>query len=192
MIYEIPNFISQQDIDYIYVELNKNIETSPEIFNKKQGSYRDGKTIFISEEPNLKNLDVFLFEKIFGSKSLLSFLHRRYYPDFETGDSGYEFHRYSSGEICHVHSDGECTFLNRTKDEEAMLRFASIVLHLNTPSSGGELVFPELNKTIKTEAGKIVIFPPYGFAQHYTRESPDNRDVIVTWFVYKNIFVKHR
>lgn len=188
MIYEIPNFINQQDIDYIYGELNKNIEASPEIFKRKENSYRDGKTISISEESNLKNLDSFLFEKIFSSKSLLGFIKRRYYPAFESGDSGYEFHRYFSGESCHLHSDGECSFSDQNK--EVILRFASIVLHLNTPSLGGELIFPELNKTIKTEAGKIVIFPPYGFAQHYTNPSKENRDVIVTWFVYKNVLVR--
>jgi hypothetical protein len=66
----------------------------------------------------------------------------------------------------------------------------SVVLHLNTPKDGGDLVFPAFNKTIKTEAKKLVLFPPYNYVKHYTTESTTNRDVIVSWFVYKNIVAR--
>jgi len=54
---------------------------------------------------------------------------------------------------------------------------------------GGELVFPVQNKKIKTEVGKIVVFPPYGMYQHYTTPSDEPREVIVSWFVYNNLTV---
>lgn len=189
MIFELPDFVSKENLEFINSKLCSNENISK--LSIKSGSYRDGKTIMISSDPNLKELDSFLFSNIFGSYELINFINRRYLPKYEIGDSGYEFHRYAPGDICHIHSDGEVSFSD-TPGQEVMLRFASIVLHLNTPSSGAELIFPSLNKSVKTEAGKLVIFPPYGFSQHYTTESPDNRDVIVTWFVYKDILVRKR
>lgn len=189
MIYEIPNFLNQEQLDYINNELSAAISSNPDIFKVELDSNRDGKSILISSKEELKNLDSFLFKNVFSSESLLSYLQKRYSPFFDTGDGGYEFHRYAPGDLCNIHHDGEANF--RSDQNTTLLRFASVVLHLNTPSSGGDLVFPTLNKTVKTEAGKLVIFPPYGFAKHYTTESTDNRDVIVTWFVYKNLTV-HR
>jgi hypothetical protein len=190
MIFELPNFVSEDQLNFINSEIEK-YYNNPEISKRKESSYRDGKTIIISNHPEVEELDNYLF-KIFSSPELLNYLNRRYFPKFETGDTGYEFHRYEPGDICQVHSDGEVSASHGQHNEEYLLRFASIILHLNTPKVGGELIFPSLNKTIKTEAGKIVIFPPYGFAQHYTTESSDPRDVIVTWFVYKNLLVRHR
>jgi hypothetical protein len=54
---------------------------------------------------------------------------------------------------------------------------------------GGELIFPAQNKAIKTEKGKIVVFPPYATHGHYTTPSPEVREVVVTWFVYSDIIV---
>jgi hypothetical protein len=189
MIFELPNFVSQEQLNFINCEIEKYYNI-PEISHRKNKSYRDGKTIAISNHPELKELDDCLF-KIFSSAELLNFIKIRYAPKHESGDSGYEFHRYLPGDYCHVHSDGELPF-NDERSQEICLRFASVVLHLNTPKVGGELIFPAFNKTIKTEAGKMVIFPPYGFAQHYTTESPDNRDVIVTWFVYKDFLARKK
>lgn len=190
MIFELPNFVSVDALDFINSEIEKHYD-NPKLSAQKPFSYRDGKSINVSGSPELKNLDDFLV-KIFASEELLSYIIRRYNPKYETADTGYEFHRYRPNELCHIHADGETTFRGDIPGEEVCLRFASVVLHLNTPSSGGELVFPTLNKTVKTEAGKIVIFPPYGFAQHYTNPSSSNRDVIVSWFVYKNLLVRHR
>jgi len=188
MIFELPNFVSQKDLDVINLEIGK-VYNNQDIAHRNLNSYRDGKTIAISDEKELMHIDELLVP-IFDKVS--NFVSRRYSPcfGFESADTGYEFHRYNAGEVCHMHADGEVTFSRQNKLEESLLRFASIVLHLNTPRTGGEIVFPTLNKTVKTEAGKVVIFPPYGFATHYTTESCDVRDVIVTWFVYKNLLVR--
>ena len=190
MIYELSNFVSEEQLIFINSQLSNHCANLKHL-NLKQNSYRDGESLNISLTPELKELDNFLFN-IFSSEKLINFISRRYYPQFETGDTGYEFHRYYPGDVCHVHADGEAIFSSKNSQEETFLRFASVVLHLNTPSSGGEIVFPTLNKTIKTEAGKIVIFPSYGFAQHYTNLSLDNRDVIVTWFVYRDLLVRKK
>lgn len=191
MIFEIPNFVSQEELNFINSKINFYMSNNKEEIKQfRPFSYKDGNTIFISKNKDFIELDKFL-NNIFVSSELLGFVNRRYRPTCSTADSGYEFHRYSPGNICNIHGDGEFTFNNYFTGEESLIRFLSVVLHLNTPSSGGELVFPELNKTIKTEAGKIVLFPPYNFYQHYTNPSSDNRDVIVTWFVYEKIKAVH-
>lgn len=189
MIIELPNFLTEDQINFINLFISK--ESKPENFSEKIGSYRQGKTVFISKQFNFLNLDKFLFENVFGAKKFLDTVVEQYNPAFQFGDSGYEFHRYEAGHICEKHSDVEAPF-DHQNQPSVFLRFASIVLHLNTPKDGGELIFPLLNKSVKTEAGKVVIFPPYGFAEHYTAPSTERRDVIVTWLVYNDLVVNKR
>jgi len=150
----------------------------------KYGTYRDGKSVFITQlaaqYPELKELDAIL-HGIFSNVQD-SLLKRRYKPQHGSGDSGYEYHRYAPGDVCHPHSDGETT--------NGLLRYASVVIHLNTIEEGGELVFPNQNKSVKTEEGKVVIFPPYGMFEHYSTPANVAREVIVTWFVYNNVRVE--
>jgi hypothetical protein len=187
MIFELSGFVSDEQLEYIKNNVYAHLEAEKNF--TKYGSYRDGDSFTISNIPELKELDTFLYDKIFSSKEFIGYINRRFRPIFPTADTGYEFHRYYPGDIAHLHADNEVFFNSESENSSALLRFASVVLHLNTPSSGGDLVFPHLNKTVKTEAGKIVVFPPYGFAQHYTTPSEDCRDVLVTWFVYDNISV---
>ena len=105
-----------------------------------------------------------------------------------SGSSDFEYHLYKAGDICRCHADGEIVF-NKETSNTTLLRYASVIVHLNTVNEGGELVFPNQNTKIKTEAGKVVIFPPYGFYQHYTTPSNENREVVVTWFVYNGITI---
>ena len=100
-----------------------------------------------------------------------------------SADSGYEYHIYDSQEICNYHGDGEFDH----NGSEIRIRYASVTLHLNTIKEGGELIFPNQNKKVKTEAGKIVIFPPYNMFGHYTTPSEEPREIIVTWFLYRGI-----
>jgi len=150
----------------------------------KYGTYRDGKTVAITnlagQHPELKEIDTVLHDIFSGVQD--SLLRRRYKPQYRSGDSGYEYHRYAPGDVCHPHSDGEV--------QDGLLRYASVVIHLNTIEKGGELVFPNQNKSVKTEEGKVVIFPPYGMFEHYSTPAEVAREVIVTWFVYNDVRVE--
>ena len=179
MILEFPNYLDS--------ETTKEIRDAvkPFISHKKETAYnRDGNTVFITEISELKDLDNKLHE-IF-TKVQSSIIQNRYKPQSRSADSGYEYHLYNPNDICHYHADGEFSDL---KSGKTFLRYASVVLHLNTVHEGGELVFPEQNKSVKTEEGKLVIFPPYGMYGHYTTPSNEPREVIVTWFVYDGINV---
>ena len=179
MILEFPNYVSDKDIDTISSAVNPYIDHSQTHMHN-----RDGKTVNISRTEGLREADILLQNIFVGlHQSLIS---RRYRPIRESADQDYEYHRYDKGQVCHYHTDGE--FAGEPSDS-CLLRYASIILHLNTIKEGGELVFPVQNKTIKTEKGKIIVFPPYGTYGHYTTPSPEVREVVVTWFVYSDIIV---
>jgi hypothetical protein len=181
MIIELPNYIPENIINNIKEQVR------PCIPQTKQHAYnRDGRTVYISEKENLKNLDAQL-NNIFTNIQV-NVVADRYKPRFSSGDTGYEYHLYDPQDICHIHADGEIVFNKRTPNT-ALLRYASVIIHLNTIHDGGELVFPAQNKKIKTELGKVVIFPPYDMYQHYTTPSDEPREVIVSWFVYNNFTV---
>jgi hypothetical protein len=158
---------------------------TPFLSHSEQNTYnRDGKTVNITKTPNLAEIDNFLLQ-LFG-RVQENVIQQRYRPSNPSADSGYEYHLYSPNEVCHFHADYEFT----EDTEQSFLRYASVTLHLNTVHNGGELVFPAQNKQIKTEEGKIVIFPPYGMFGHYTTPSEEPREVIVTWFIYKNLILR--
>lgn len=177
MIIEIPNAIGAKDVERIRNAVR------PFISRAKDTTYnRDGKTVNISHTSELKDIDDYL--NILFSEVQKSVLQQRYRPPLPSGDSGYEYHLYNPGDVCHYHADEEFSNLS---EKETNIRYASVTLHLNTVMEGGELVFPGQNKKVKTEAGKIVIFPPYGMFGHYTTPSQEPREVVVTWFIYGGI-----
>jgi hypothetical protein len=179
MIIELPNYVNEETVQKIKALSSSYLDHGEYRYN----SYRDGKTVFITnlarQYGELKELDEILHGIFTGLQSTL--LVRRFSPIYSSGDSGYQYHKYDPGNICHHHSDGEV--------DNGLLRYASVVMHLNTIEDGGELVFPNQNKTVKTESGKIVVFPPYGIFGHYSTPATVPREVIVTWFVYNNIRV---
>jgi hypothetical protein len=181
MIIELPKYVDEDTISYIKETV---YPFTPK--NSKHAYNRNGKTISISNTTELKELDNKL-EKIFSDVQN-NIIHHRYKPSFDSGDNGYEYHLYEPGDICHCHGDGEIVF-NKENNTAGLMRYASVILHLNTVDNGGELIFPHQNKSIKTESGKIVVFPPYNMYQHYTTPSVQPREVIVTWFVYSGLTI---
>ena len=159
--------------------IEKNI--SPTLFNRV--SNRGGQTISISKEESLKELDkkISQFMETFSN----NFIKYTFRPSFSSADSGYEYHKYSAGDSCAVHSDGEIVF---GKNEiNALIRYATVIVHLNTVKNGGETIFPNQEKTIKSIEGQIVVFPPYGNYPHYVTKSNEEREILMTWFVYNGI-----
>ena len=108
-------------------------------------------------------------------------VQRRFKPQFDSADSGYEYHRYNAGEQCLHHADGEVM--------DGLLRYASVIIHLST--NDGETIFPQQNKKIKTEEGKVVVFPPYGGFEHYVSPSTTAREVLVSWFIYAGVSINN-
>ena len=178
MILEYKNYVEESLVE----EIRQNVKPFLEHVRKKTTYNRDGLSVNITDlaltDLNLKTLD----EKVSVIFKNLSseVVRRRFKPQFSSGDSGYEYHLYEPGEICHYHSDGEVS--------EKFLRYATVILFL-TDNKDGELVFPAQNVEIKPEKGKVVVFPPYGIFSHYSKPSNENREILMTWFVYEGVTV---
>jgi predicted 2-oxoglutarate/Fe(II)-dependent dioxygenase YbiX len=181
MIIELPNYVLQSDVAEIRATLRAHMpKDQTYVYN------REGKSLYIWQHPELQELD----QKLAGifSEVQQNVLKHRYQIHRPSSDSGYEFHSYGAGQVCHYHADGE--FAATAEPGIFRLRYASVVLHLNTIEEGGELVFPSQNQSVKTEAGKIVIFPPYPMFSHYTTPAKEDRDVVMTWFTYPDVVLK--
>lgn len=146
---------------------------------------RAGKTVTVGKTPELQDLDEELaaFIRILINRSIVNL----YRPSFGVADTGYEFHRYEAGDFCLVHADEDVSFEETATT--SLLRFATIILHLNTVSEGGETIFPNQNKKYKTIEGQILIFPPTGLYPHYTTPANETRDILMTWLVHRDIRV---
>ena len=182
MIIELPNFVSGDTCKLLRERIAFQKDSDQATMNMYS---RDGLTVDISKDKKLKDVDAKLLS-IFNEVQK-RVVQQRYKPSCASADSGYEYHKYGPGMICHHHIDGE---FSQAEKDGSLLRYASVILHLNTVDEGGELIFPSYNKKIKTEEGKIVIFPPTGSYGHYTSPSKKEREVIVTWFVYSGIVIK--
>jgi hypothetical protein len=149
------------------------------------GTYnRKGKTVDITKTVGSKELD----EKINKFMIDLSnnFITHTFMPEYATSDSGYEYHKYEVGDQCLVHGDGIFSKPN-AYNSSSLIRIATVIIHLNTIKNGGETVFPNQGKTIKTIEGQVLIFPPNMNYQHYVTASDETREILMTWFVYQGI-----
>ena len=84
--------------------------------------------------------------------------------------AGYE----NSSEYAETHYDSGKTFTNR---------IISAVAYLNDVHVGGEIVFPNQDKSISPVCGNIILFPPNFTHIHYVNP-PENsaRYVAITWY----------
>ena len=154
--------------------------------NKFNTAYnRVGDTIVLELHSEFLDLDGKI--KDFLQEFIKEVVLYRYKPDFPVGDSGFEYHRYNPGDMCFPHTDGETAF--KPGESTSLLRFATIIMHLNTVEHGGETIFPMQNKTFKAIEGQILLFPPYNMYPHYVTPTPERREILMTWLVYSGINV---
>ena len=173
MIIELPKFVSAEQI----ATIRNGVQ--PFLPEFEMPTYnRDGKSVFITKTPALKTVDDSVASIM--NRLQAEVVKQRFKPMFNSGDSGYEYHLYAPGQMCHYHTDGEVA--------QGVLRYATVILFL-TDNEGGELVFPAQNKEIKPEAGKVVVFPPYGTHGHYSKPANTDREIVMTWFTYVGIQV---
>lgn len=189
-IIEIPNFIPDSDCDYISETIKKYMNDNPSKIFKN--TVRIGESLTISKIPELEEIEKYLYNN-FSKRIYEEVIPKNmYYKNFinewgiEVSDNGYDFHHYKDLDYCVRHSDNHFHSSRNDMPEEVFI-FASCGLCLNTPKVGGEIVFPHLNKMIKSEKGKVTIWSPHPFYEHYTNPTKnDHRDVLLTWMQYSN------
>jgi predicted 2-oxoglutarate/Fe(II)-dependent dioxygenase YbiX len=177
MIIELDNYLSVDTVEHIKQQIQPHINTHGEV----NDYHRAGTTVSINRVEELAAVTGEL-SNIFRNIKLL--VREHFKPSYSgMSDSGYEYHLYQPGDVCKLHSDSEIVAgVNE-------LRYATVILHLNTVDEGGELVFPAQERTVKTKIGKVVIFPPYGMFSHYTTPSTQERSIIMSWLTYDGVGV---
>ena len=186
MFIEVPNFLDKKHIKFFRDNLRKF-----ENISNFDSQNREGTSVKISHssDPTLQLIDQMLFELF--SKIVQDVVTPKFRQLHSAGDTGYEYHRYKPGDVCKPHSDGELAQSNFQEGQSPItaLRFASVVLHLTTNTDGGDIVFPIQDRRFSTEAGKLLVFPPYTWFPHYTEPSTKDREIIVSWLIYDQLCV---
>ena len=185
MILEFPRYVTEEAVLYIR-EATTRYGTNSDA--DTYSGNREGTSLMITGTPGLEEVDAKINSIMLGIQEEISGI---YETSFGSGDNGYEYHKYSVGQVCKTHTDGVVDMNTLNATGVSSIRYASVVLHLTT-NTGGELVFPNQNKSIKTEVGKVVVFPPHGTHRHYTTPAVEDREVIVTWFTLVNIYAQRR
>ena len=188
MFIEVPNFLEASDVEFCRRVFRKFVKDNPnEAMYNRMGKTVSLDDIKLSNDPDVTELHQRLFPVFY--KIVKEVAIPNFQPEFEVADSGIEYHLYRPGDVCKFHSDGVAYLGNETRFKTSLLRFATVILHLSTNNDGGDIVFPKQERQFKTEAGKLLMFPPYSFYPHYTTPSSEEREILMTWLVYKDVTV---
>jgi len=158
-IIEIQNFLTNEECDKI-IELSKGNMFSSKVYSQNEDLY-DNKTR-ISQQCWLNDNDLFIKDITDKVKSYTN-THNNYFEDLQVVN-------YQPGGFFTPHYDacvGNKTNCERMNKEGP--RYLTVLFYLNDNFEGGETIFPKINKLVKPEKGKAVIF-----------QNVDNNGVIIT------------
>lgn len=188
-IYSYPNFLTQEEIDFIYSraanapqeewdsEYDKEMEKTAE----EQGYVTQEEKEYFFNNINKKNL--FWKNKILTIKNteMCLAINDRFFDiwkakDYELGFPEKIQRQYVNGEPLKVHYDA----VHNNKVLEA------VVIYINDNYEGGELVFPQHNLSIKPKAGTMITFPGTSDYEHGTNVVTAGSDrFVIAVFVFK-------
>ena len=158
-IIEIQNFLTNEECDKI-IELSKGNMFSSKVYSQNEDLY-DNKTR-ISQQCWLNDNDSFIKDITDKVKSYTN-THNNYFEELQVVN-------YKPGGFFRAHYDAcvgnksECERMNYKG-----ARYLTVLFYLNDNFEGGETIFPKINKLVKPEKGKAVIF-----------QNVDNNGVIIT------------
>ena len=101
------------------------------------------------------------------------------------GNDGFLIARYSPGDTCILHVDGQCAVPPQNE-----LRLATFILYLNTLKEGGETVFPLQEEKVCPKTGQVVMFPPVHTHPHEVLASKETRYILQTWITDPAFVIK--
>ena len=158
-IIEIQNFLTNEECDKI-IELSKGNMFSSKVYSQNEDLY-DNKTR-ISQQCWLNDNNSFIKNITDKVKSYTN-TYNNYFEELQVVN-------YKPGGFFRAHYDAcvgnkyECERLNKEGP-----RYLTVLFYLNDNFEGGETIFPKINKLVKPEKGKAVIF-----------QNVDNNGVIIT------------
>lgn len=132
--------------------------------------------LVVSGKPHWKDIDRALFQSL--GRAMLEL--RETYPYFKGPfkDVGYAIQRTSPGEYYHWHIDGG--------SHEFSQRQLVAVWYLNdVPGPGGETEFAFQGLSVRPEAGKLLLFPPFWTHEHRGATLQQGvKYIATTWVVF--------
>jgi len=135
--------------------------------------------LVISGKPHWKDADTALFQSLAQALNVL----KQEYSFFNEGsfkDFGYAIQRTQPGEYFHWHVDGGSHSFSH--------RQLVAIWYLNdVPGPGGETEFRHYQLSVKPEAGKLLLFPPFWTHEHrgVTLEA-GVKYIATTWVMFAN------
>ncbi len=131
--------------------------------------------LIISNKDDWKDIDQMLFRCV--GAAMTEF--RETYPFFKGPfkDMGYQMQRYLPGEFYQWHIDGG--------SHQFMDRQLVVLWYLNDvpEGAGGETQFLYQDVSVRPEAGKMVVFPPFWTHEHRANELTEGAKYIATTWV---------
>lgn len=158
-IIEIQNFLTNEECDKI-IELSKGNMFSSKVYSQNEDLY-DNKTR-ISQQCWLNDNDSFI-KYISDKVKSYTNTHNNYLEELQVVN-------YKPGGFFTPHYDacvGNNSYCERMNDKGP--RYLTVLFYLNDNFEGGETIFPKINKLVKPEKGKAIIF-----------QNVDNNGVIIT------------
>lgn len=167
---EIPNFLTYEECDKI-IELSKGNMGSSKVYSQHEDVVNNKTRI--SEQCWLNDNDPFI-KTISDKVKSYTNTHTHYFEDLQVVN-------YKPGGFFTPHYDAcvgnkaECERLNKNGP-----RYLTFLFYLNDTLEGGETIFPKINKLVKPEKGKVVIF-----------QNVDNNGAIITQSLHGGEPVKY-
>jgi len=150
-IYEYPNFLSDIECDKIIELSKKEVKRSKVITDESKeivSSVRTSSNTFLNNKMDLVLIDINnKIQSLTGIKS-------KKYEDLQIVNYKPEQLYEAHWDACDPFHDKRC--INDTK--RGGLRFATFIIYLNDDFEEGETEFPLVNKKVKPEKGKAVLF----------------------------------
>lgn len=149
-IYEIPNFLTPDECKSIISSSQNNLQTSY-IYNGDGDDKIDPKDR-LSQQCWLNDNDI-IANKISNLVADLTNTPKNHQEPLQVVKYDKNGHFQPHYDAC----NGDSDFCKRM-DSFIGPRYLTFLIYLNDDYTGGETVFPELNKTVKPETGKAVLF----------------------------------
>jgi len=162
-IQEIPHFFTDEECDALIERAQNNLEDS-KIYNGNDNDMvtkndRDSKQAWLYDSDDFVKK---MSDKIKDYTST----HNRYTEEFQVVN-------YKEGGFFRPHydaCDGDGNYC-RKMDGDNGARYLTVLIYLNNVEEGGETIFPNINKSVKPEKGKMVIFQNVDDSGHIITQS---------------------
>ena len=153
---EIPNFISYEECDKI-IEMSKSKLVPSLVYTGNKDLFitenRKSNQCWLDESTSKIPEDIIFLKKISDKIKDYTNTHNKYHEQFQVVNYGHGGFFIPHHDAC----DGNISYCERMNKNNGP-RYITLMIYLNDNFEGGETIFPSINKKIKPEKGKAVIF----------------------------------